>query len=790
MSDPLHLSRLSTWLNDHASTPFGREQLKDKPLAEGVELERRLEAAVAWAELLGLDDTPGLHLEADCRPNLDRVRRGGQLDPSQLNEVKQLTRVLTDLRPLNNTPHASVSGLASALGDYEDLLVRLEASVGPAGDLLDGASAELGTLRARHESAKRRYAELADDLRDTLHSEGHLSDRYVTQRDDRHVLPVKAASKRQFGGVVHDASRSGKTAYVEPAQLIEAGAQVRKTEDAVRAEEQRILKRLSSLVATHATELGDDIRILGTLDADRARGAFSRTFDGVAPRFHERGIRLQALRPPALLLAGLERVVPVDMTLEAPTRVLIISGPNGGGKSVALTACAWAFELARRGVPIPAQHAELPAPPYAVAAVVGDAADDRAAHSTFSGHLESLQRALEVADQERSLIVIDEIASGTEPTAGSAIACGFLECLAERDALVVTTTHYDPVKQLGLQHPKMRAAAVRDRRDPEVAFRLFIDEVGGSHPIKLAVDLGLPDDVIARARHHLDPERRAELDQLKAQQSEATQLERLRQELRAERQELSERHDELVAQRARLEAQEAKRQRAYERDNERLQQLKGERLAQIDALRSELSETIKALRSQGGADAAKAGDRLFGQVNDLRQSAQALELTKEESAAPATTIQVGDTVRLFSGGNTGVVQEFRGNQAVVLIEGKVFHLSRKQLQRAESSSPRQARRAQRKANKAANQTIAVTDASAPTLDLRGLRPFEAEARIDRFLQQLVDADCAGRVIHGIGTGALRKKTLRYLSEGPWNVAFRGGFSTEGADGVTVVRVEG
>ena len=201
------------------------------------------------------------------------------------------------------------------------------------------APAQTSAPCARHESAKRRYAGFADDLRDTLHSEGHLSDRYVTQRDDRHVLPVKAASKRQFGGVVHDASRSGKTAYVEPAQLIEAGAQVRKTEDAVHAEEQRPRVKLSSLVALHATELGDDIRILGTLDADRARGAFSRTFDGVAPRFHERGIRLQALPPPALLLAGLERVVPVDMTLEAPTRVLIISGPNGGGKSVALTAC-------------------------------------------------------------------------------------------------------------------------------------------------------------------------------------------------------------------------------------------------------------------------------------------------------------------------------------------------------------------------------------------------------------------------------------------------------------------
>ena len=249
MSDPLHLTRLESWLNDRARTPYGRELLVNKPCAQGLELERRFEAAQAWAILIEREAPPALYLENDCRPALAHLQRHGELDGLQLYHVKALIQVLSDLRRLEIQSPASVSGLTCALGDYEDVLLRLTASIRSTGELLDGASAELGPLRSRRESARRRYTHLADQLRDELHTDGHLSDRYVTQRDDRHVLPIKAAAKRQFGGVIHDSSRSGKTAFVEPASLIEASASVRQTEEAVEAEERRILKRLSQIIA-------------------------------------------------------------------------------------------------------------------------------------------------------------------------------------------------------------------------------------------------------------------------------------------------------------------------------------------------------------------------------------------------------------------------------------------------------------------------------------------------------------------------------------------------------------
>ncbi len=790
MSDPLHLYRLESWLHEHARTPYGRELLELSPCTYGLELERRFEAAQAWALLIEREAPPALHLENDCRPALDHVQRHGELDGLQLRDVKALMQVLSDLRLREDQSPASISGLTSALGDYEDIRLRLTASISATGELLDGASAELGTLRARRESARRRYTQLADELRDELHTDGHLSDRYVTQRDDRHVLPIKAAAKRQFGGVIHDSSRSGKTAFVEPASLIEAGANVRQTEEAVQAEERRILKRLSQIIADRAPELNQDIRVLATLDADRARGVFCRDFKGVTPGFDDTQIKLQGIRSPALLLANVNPVVPIDIAVKNPIQVLIISGPNGGGKSVALTACAWAFELAQRGIPIPAHEVTLPKPPYSVCAVVGDAADDRHAHSTFSGHLDALQRALEAAQNKQSVIVIDEIASGTEPIAGSAIACGFLETFAERQAFVIATTHYDPVKQLGLSHKQMRSAAVRDRRDPDVAFQVFADEVGGSHPIKLAIDLGLPEEVIARARQHLDPERRSRLDDLKKQQTETARLEQLRHQLDNEKHELSREYEVLNSEKKLLTEQEQKQRKKFNAAKEKLDTLRNDELARIHSLRQELSDTIKELRAKTGEDAAKAGDRLFSQVNALRERATKIRF-EEPHQSDNPVIQVGDNVRLFAGGNTGTVQEFRGKQAVVLVEGKVFHLRTEQLQHVPKNEDHRSTKPNRIQTKKSKQgTLAVTESSAPKLDLRGLRAHEAEARIDRFLQHLCDDDCAGRIIHGVGTGALRQTTQDYLKNGPWKVQFRGGFGAEGADGVTVVRVEG
>jgi DNA mismatch repair protein MutS2 len=789
VSDALHLERLSGWLKTHAKNAYGRERLKGEPHSHGLELERRMDAAQAWTQQLSSDEGPDLGLDGDCRPALQHLTRDGILTGEDLHGISRLLEVLCTLHKDSESYPAALRGLTSALGAYDDEWERLRVSVGDEGALLDTASSELGDLRHKRDAARRRHAELADQLKVELDADGHLQDRYVTQRDDRHVLPVKASAKRQFGGVIHDSSRSGKTAYVEPAALLHAGQAVRETEEAVRQEEHRILVRLSQIIGHRTREIQADIDVLATLDADRTRGLFALTFNGVVPQFRQGEVTLCALRAPALLLAEVDPVVPVDLALSDEASVLVISGPNGGGKSVALTAAGWAFELAQRGIPLPAQSAVLPPPPYTLWPVVGDAADDRTAHSTFSGHLSALKSALEGATDAHHVVLVDEIASGTEPVAGSAIACGFLETFADTNAWVISTTHYDPVKHLALEHQKMRAAAVRDRRDQRVAYRLFADEVGGSHPIKLAIDLGLPSRVVERARTHLDPQRRARLDQLKKQQNEAGDIERARQDLQRDQEALKNEQAILEQAQRKWTKEQQKTLAKQHKEKALLENLKRERLSAVDELRNQLSETIKNLRNEGQLEAAKVGDRLFDEVKHLRQETHAIRLD-DDTKDPTATVDIGDTVHLFAGARTGQIQEFRGKTALVVVDGKVFHVRREQLTLAPSGQGAAKTRAKQGKKKSQVNTIPLTETNTPQLDLRGLRAHEAEARIDRFLQRLCDLDGPGRIIHGIGTGAVRQATLTYLERGPWSVTHRSGLSSEGGDGVTVVILEG
>jgi DNA mismatch repair protein MutS2 len=786
VNDGLHFDRLDRWLSERTQTPYGQEILENLARAVGLELERRIDAALAWSTVLGTPDCPQLGLQGDCRDDLTRCERGGLLESEALRDLSALLDVFCSLRVDGNDWPSPITKLTAALGDYRDEAQRLRSSIGADGSLLDSASADLGPLRRNLELARRRHSNMATSLRDELYAGGQLQDDYVTQRRERHVLPVKASAKRQLGGIIHDSSRSGKTAYVEPAELLSAGNAVRQREEEVQQEEVKILERLSQIVRLRTAEIRQDIELLAILDADRCRGAFGKEFEGIRPVFGPDKVELRGLRPPALLLAGLDSVVAVDISLNAEAPVLVISGPNGGGKSVALNASAWAFELAQRGLPIPADSVHLPPPPYRLWPVIGDAADDRQALSTFSGHLEGLRQALIGAKGSGHLVLIDEIASGTEPIAGGAIACGFLETFAKGSAFVIATTHYDPVKHLALEHPKLRAAAVRDRRDLEVAFRLFRDEVGGSHPIKLAIDLGLPEEVIASARHHLDPDRRQRLDALKRQQGEAETLEKLRVNFKQQRQALHDERQEFETLKAKQDKAELKRRSRAEKDAFEIDELRRHKLIEIEALRDELSASIKALRSDSSSRAAD-GDRLFASLQDLREKTNDLSV-KTEVIESHKEIGIGDSVRLFSGGSVGVVEEFRGQNAVVLIDGKLFHMRIQGLQRV-AAKPALQKTPNKASQRAATAMLPINASDSVELDLRGLRPFEAEGRIDRFLQQLCDDDVPGRIIHGIGTAVLRQSTRDYLRSGPWKVAFRSGMGSEGGEGVTVVVME-
>jgi DNA mismatch repair protein MutS2 len=677
VTDLLHLDRLDDWLRNALSTPYGQDDLRLHPVACGAALSRRIAAASAWQRRLAIGDAPDLNAEADLRPALGRLGKGGTLD---LLALRDLRAGLTLLDRLAGHPaeERAIDELTEALGDYGSELDALLLSVGADANLLDSASPALPELRRALDQAKAAYRNAAQQAQQTLDEAGMLQDRYVTQRDDRHVLPVKAAHKRRIGGVQHGRSNSGATAYVEPAAMDRAARSVRLAEENLDEEVARILAALSDRLRPRIAELGEDLKVLGQLDTDRARGLFGLRFDGTAPAYDSARIAIDNCRPPALLLIGAEPVIPVDLNLHKDHPVLVISGPNGGGKSVALTAFAWCFELSARGVPIPARSVTLPAPPYQPAIVVGDAANDSDGDSTFSGHLNQVKRAIDPTRSGQRIVFIDELGGGTEPVAGNALACAVVERLADQGDFALVTTHYEGLKDYALTDERLRVAAVRDRSDPTVAFRLFADEVGGSDSLGLAVALGLDDKLLASAQRFLDPGRAKNLENLGNLRTRLTEAEARERQLEETTRRL---HDQAEAQRHTAEQQATQAAKLKEQKSkldarraEQSDRAVDERLGQLDALKDELRETLKHLREAGEESIAQRGDSLFADLAGLRKQTRAAAPKTERDNAPAAAYKPGDRVRIFGGRQVGVVEELRGEQIMVRANEKILHL--------------------------------------------------------------------------------------------------------------------
>src|SRR5205807_3518599 len=515
---------------------------------------RRLDREVPLADAL------------DLRPALGRAAREGTLEPHELLAVAQLVRASASARrfclamrqvaPL----HAQA---AEELSELEPLAAELERAFDPSGKLLDTASALLAELRERarglHRAIKAQLTEMLADEEVV----GMLRDAYYSVRGDRYVLPVRAEHKSHLPGIVHNASGSGQTLFIEPQELLELGNQLTIAEAGALEEEQRILAEVSGAVGRRAPQLEQDVETLARLDEAGAAARLADDLGAEAPELTE-GARatfhLRSLRHPLLALRT-PRVVANDVALPGESRALIISGPNAGGKTVTITAVGLSALMARAGIPIPAARGS-DIPLYrTVYTAIGDEGDLSRDLSTFSAHLTALKHILEAAGPG-TLVLIDEIAADTDPREGAALAIAALEKLVGAGAQVLITTHLEELKALGLSDPRFASASVGfDLEKLAPTYRLQMGEVGRSSAIEIAARVGLPQEVCARAREllgggssalstaveRLDAERaalaaaRAEAEELRAE------LERERAAAAAERERLAQAEREVRA---------------------------------------------------------------------------------------------------------------------------------------------------------------------------------------------------------------------------------------------------
>jgi DNA mismatch repair protein MutS2 len=779
-------------------TSFGPSQRLAEALApsdDPVIVRRGLDETDQARSLL--QDRPGVGIGAahDIEPWVGRAMRGGRLDPQQFLEIAETLDAAARLATsLAEERRSLLRDLGRRLHPLPALRSTLFRSFDPTGELLDTASPRLGTLRATVRVAYDRLRRRLDTL---VGSElgGALQEPIVTLRNGRYVVPVRADARSRVKGIVHDASGSGQTLFVEPLVVVELGNAWREAQAAVEEEEGRILDELSALVGANATLLRETLEALAQFDFWAAKAQLAAELDGVRAAEAERDeVILLSARHPGLT----GRVVPIDLRLGDGYTALVITGPNTGGKTVALRTLGLLALMHQAGLHVPAEAGSRLPVFRDVFADIGDEQSIAQSLSTFSGHLRSIIRIVEQAGPG-TLVLLDELGAGTDPTEGSALAQALLDHFIRSGALVAATTHYAEIKVYAHETPAARNASVEfDLETLSPTYRLTIGLPGGSQAFAIAERLGLPETIVADARSRLSENQRAFEDTLASIRRQEGEI--------AEAVERARSAETRAAEALRTADEERRRARRERDEAVRAARSEAERL--VEGLRDDVAGVRRRLeRETVTAPAIDAAIARAEQTLERLPDAQ-----RERQAAPAPvarTWQLGDRARSRSGGWEGRIAalEKGGTRATLEAGGMRVSVAVSDLEPAvgvpagggsrEAATEAEAVKAATRAGSSRGAggtgigSLGVQRARtvASSLDLRGARVDEALEALSRYLD---DAALAGleqvTIIHGLGTGALRDAVREQAASHPLVASFRAGERGEGGDGATIVRL--
>ena len=780
---------LAAKLIAHLRTAAARARFDSDPTAARSLFEAEPDAARAkLAEtsearaLLDARRIPPLPAGVDLAEPLARLRRGGVLAPQELLALGALLTGLHDVARFL-AAHAEEAPLlaehAALLPDLRDLAGEIALAISEDGQVRDEASSELREARREARVLSGELTRRVEALLRDPHVTASLSDGYYTLRNNRFVLPVRADARRRVPGIVHDASASGTTLFVEPEAMVDANNRLKQAELSAEREVQRVLRGLCDRAAHALAEIEPGIERLAALDLAFARGQLSRDLQAVEPEVGDAGVfRLPALRHP---LIPAHEVVPNDLALGESFRVLVISGPNAGGKTVAAKALALAALCVRAGLHVSAARGSRVDRVDAVLADIGDAQSLLDHLSTFSAHLANLAGIVREASS-RSLVLLDELGVGTDPSEGAALAQAVLEALAERGARVVTTTHYNLLKEIAALDARFENACVElDPVTSAPTFRLRLGQPGASSAATLAERMGLPAPIVARARALLAGEER-ELDRLLVELAASrVELDRERAEARRTRDEAEAARDDY---RLRADELRERRQRLLHRMREEAREIFRDAHARV-------AGAIHELQRGGGAPAAAhARERLLAAEAEL-EARLADPGSSEPPPDPGEAVdwsraRPGDAVRVGGRGTGTLVSlpDRRGRVTVQLGAARVVLPAKDLVAGAPESRvarPPPAVRVER-----ADEEDAASTGATAECDLRGLRVDEALEQVDAALDRAFTAGRARvRLIHGHGTGSLREAVRAHLAKAPHVRSHAPGGDGEGGNGVTV-----
>jgi DNA mismatch repair protein MutS2 len=771
----LEWPRLCQQLATFAATPLGRRAcLELDPWRSREESEAYLDQT---EEAIRLDRSQpgGVSLEGihNLLPALERVERGGVLSGEELIQIATTLGTARRLRRLiDEQEHLPrLQEWVSSLRTYPELEQEIFRCLDEHGEVRDSASPALADLRRQHRLFRSQIQERLQEVMSQCPQA--LQDTLIGQRQGRFVLMVKATHRDLIRGLVHDSSASGATLYVEPYAVVELGNRLRETEARLRAEEERILAALSAQVGAVAADLEHLQAVMVRLEVALARARYSLWLEGNRPQFVAGGLRLRRVRHPLLWWQarqegkGLE-VVPIDFTLPESIRAVVITGPNTGGKTVALKTLGLLVLMAKAGIFLPAQ--DPPQLPWfdGVYADIGDEQSLEQNLSTFSGHIHRISRIVQALQSSPApaLVLLDEVGAGTDPTEGAALAAGLLEYLSEKALLTLATTHYGELKALKYQHPSFENASVEfDEATLAPTYRLLWGIPGRSNALTIAQRLQLDPEILQRAQRRLQGESQVDkviagLEAQRAQLEErAAQVGSLHQELETLYRQMQERSRRLAEREAQLEYQQ----------RQGLETL-------LAAARQEVAAAIRKLQ-QGDAP-----HQVTAHLEQIRKRYLPAPQPVDTEFVP----EVGDRVRLRGLGQTGEVIAVEGEVYVVRSGLLKFTVPRAQLDPLDEHQAKQRQRPKAPPPPPPATAPLNLRTSHNTLDLRGKTVAEAEAILEAHLAQAPPGPVW--IIHGHGTGRLRAGIRAYLQNHPRVQSFAAAPPHEGGSGVTVAQL--
>jgi DNA mismatch repair protein MutS2 len=757
-----------------------------EPSSDPMMVTRGLQETTQTRSFVAERPGAGIGGSKDIGPWVERAARGGRLEPAHFLDILSTLEAASRLgEALEGDRRPIMRDLGREIHALPSLRSVLERTFDPTGELLDTASPRLGGLRRAVRVAYERLRTRLDQLVHSGELGGALQEPLVTLRGGRYVIPVRAEARGRVKGIVHDASGSGQTLFVEPLVAVELGNAWREAQLAEQAEVERILDEVSALVAGHAAQLRETLDALARFDFWAAKARLAEEMDAAPAEIADRPeIVMLSARHPGL--SGL--VVAIDIRLGDGYTALVVTGPNTGGKTVALRTLGLLCLMHQAGLHVPAAPGTRLPVLANVFADIGDEQSVAQSLSTFSGHLRSIVRIVEAAGPN-TLVLLDELGAGTDPTEGSALARALLDRFIKAGALVAATTHYAELKLYAHTTPQARNASVEfDVETLRPTYRLSIGLPGRSQAFAIAERLGLPADIVADARSRLTEEQQdfeQTLAAIKAAEDESAEA--------AARARLAEERAK-----AALAAAEDERRRTRRERDETVKSARDEAERLVDEVRAEVRQIRRKLERETLTQ--RGLDEDLARVQAQLEKWPAAEAERARTVAPgAIEWRTGMRARSLTGGWEGRIAaiEKGGRRATLEAGGIRVTVAVDDLEPAAGPAGEGSGAGAGRAGRPASAAEVSASASklqlerartvASSLDLRGARVEEALEVLDRYLD---DAALAGldqtTVIHGLGTGALRDAVREHLAGHSLVRSWRPGGHGEGGDGATVV----